>query len=151
MTNWIKVEGFPGYSVNEEGQVRNDRRGRVLTPRLHEKGYQRYALYKDGRAFNVRAHVVVATAHVPNPDNLPEVNHLDEDKTNNHKNNLAWSTRQENVEYSSAHAYGFISPDGKEHRFFNLCKFCLENGLAQSAMQHVTTGKRQHHKGWTKA
>lgn len=150
MTNWIKVEGFPCYSVNEEGQVRNDRRGRVLKPRLTDKGYLEYCLYNKGKSRMLKGHRIVAIAHIPNPNNLPEVNHLDEDKTNNHKLNLEWCTRQENVEHSSAHVYGFISPDGIEYRFFNLSKFCKNNRLDQPAMHHVSTGKLPAYKGWTK-
>lgn len=150
MTDWIKVAGFSNYSVSEDGKVRNDVRGRVLKQTIHEKGYLQVRLYYKGRQHSKRVHRLVAEAHIPNPNNLPEVNHKDEDKTNNHKINLEWCMRQENVEYSSAHVYGFLSPDGVEHRFFNLCKFCRENNLAQSAMHHVSTGKRPHHKGWTK-
>ena len=150
MTDWKKVEGFPNYSVNREGQVRNDRRGRILVPRLTDKGYHRYGLYSNGKQSNVRAHNIVAIAHVPNPYNLPEVNHIDEIKSHNWADNLEWVTRQENVEYSSAHAYSFLSPDGEERRFFNLCKFCRENNLTQSAMYLVSIGERPHHKGWTK-
>ncbi len=61
-------------------------------------------LYKSGKKTSLFVHRLVATAFLSNPDNLPEVNHKDEDKTNNDISNLEWMTRQANVAYSNAKA-----------------------------------------------
>jgi hypothetical protein len=58
---------------------------------------------------------------------------------------------QQNVETSRAKHYKFTSPNGESIDVFNLSKFCRENGLNQGRMCNVANGKRNHHKGWTKA
>jgi hypothetical protein len=60
-------------------------------------------------------------------------------------------THQQNTEVSHAKHYKFISPDGESIDVFNLGKFCRENRLSQGHMYNVANGKRNHHKGWTKA
>lgn len=103
MTNWIKVEGFPNYSVSDMGEVRNDRRGRILKPLTLSKGYQGYRLYINSKqAKTVKAHRIVAIAHIPNPDNLPQVNHDDGIKSHNWVSNLEWSTGLDNMRHAFA-------------------------------------------------
>ena len=63
------------------------------------KGYIAVHLYKDSKQFNKSLHRLVAEAFVPNPDNLPEVNHKDECKTNNLPSNLEWCDHQYNLTY----------------------------------------------------
>ena len=89
------------YEVsNIDGKVRNVKTGRILKQPLNSFGYPVVRLSKDGKARLFKVHRLVATAFVPNPDNLPEVNHKDEDKTNNSVDNLEWSTHQYNSAYS---------------------------------------------------
>lgn len=58
-------------------------------------------LFKDGKRHYLRVHRLVAKTFIPNPDNLPEVNHKDEDKTNNSTDNLEWCTSHDNKVYGS--------------------------------------------------
>lgn len=103
MTNWKKVEGFLNYSVSDRGQVRNDSRGRILRPLTLSKGYQGYRLYINNKqAKTVKAHRIVAIAHIPNPDLLPQVNHIDGVKSNNCVDNLEWSTGIDNMRHAYA-------------------------------------------------
>ena len=64
-----------------------------------KNGYFVVRLYKEGRCFHKLIHRLVAEAFVPNPDNLPEVNHKDEDKTNNLPSNLEWCDHIYNLNY----------------------------------------------------
>ena len=64
-------------------------------------GYLRVKLCKDGKVEQPLVHVLVATAFLPNPDNLPEVNHKDEDKTNNCIENLEWCSKLYNLSYGT--------------------------------------------------
>lgn len=59
-----------------------------------------YVVFRvNGKTINLRVHRVIVGSHLPNPDNLPEVNHIDCDPTNNRLDNLEWCTHQENIAY----------------------------------------------------
>ena len=93
------------YEVSNLGRVRSvdrvDSRGRRLEGRIlkqnKNKGYLSVALC--GKVFKV--HRLVATVFVPNPNNLPQVNHLDENKHNNRVDNLEWVTAKDNMNYGT--------------------------------------------------
>lgn len=76
-----------------------------MKPYLDTKGYLQIDLSLDGRKRKNRVHLVVyrlvAQAFIPNPDNLPQVNHNDEDKTNNRVDNLEWCTNKYNCNYGN--------------------------------------------------
>lgn len=69
---------------------------------LHTQGYKTVSLTKDGVTKTVFVHRLVAEAFIPNPDELPIVNHKDEDKTNNFVENLEWCTSEYNRTYGTA-------------------------------------------------
>jgi hypothetical protein len=73
----------------------------LLTPRKITHGYLSVMLYKNGKPKNYKIHRLVAQAFLSNPEGLPEVNHKDEDKTNNHVNNLEWCTHKYNSRYGT--------------------------------------------------
>lgn len=87
------------YEVSNLGRVRNCKRGNILTPNKCG-GYLEIKLYKDGKMEHFYVHRLVATAFIDNPNNLPEVNHKDFDKTNNTIENLEWISREDNVKHS---------------------------------------------------
>lgn len=105
---WKPVKGYEGlYEVSSLGRVRSVKRNLVMHPHPRRHGYLAVMLYGKGghktrnfKQFSV--HRLVAEAFIPNPDNLPEVNHKDECKTNNCAENLEWVTRLENVNYGTA-------------------------------------------------
>ena len=76
--------------------------GRQMKQSIHDKGYKTVSLTKDGKTKSVFVHRIVAEAFIPNPDNLPMVNHKDEDKTNNFLENLEWCTASYNRTYGKA-------------------------------------------------
>ena len=105
---WRDIEGYEGlYQVSNLGRVRSlNCRGHkgcigILTPRLDGKGYEMVALYKEGKARNTKIHRLVAQAFIPNPNNYPQVNHKDENKTNNDVKNLEWCTNEYNHNYGT--------------------------------------------------
>lgn len=99
---WKEIEGYEGlYAVSTTGRVYSFRRGIIMSGGL-VKGYWQVCLTKNGVQTNFYVHRLVAAAFIPNPDNLPIVNHIDEDKTNNNIENLEWVTYQENTLHSLA-------------------------------------------------
>lgn len=102
---WKDVKGYEGvYMVSDEGQVK-----RLSSPRYQKEhimsqsmvgyGYLRTILTRNGTSKNLYVHRIVAEAFCPNPNNYTEVNHIDEDKTNNCASNLEWCSRLYNVTY----------------------------------------------------
>ena len=79
------------------GRVKN-KHGRILKPEIR-KGYYSVDLMKNGKRYKFRVHRLVAEASVPNPDNLSQVNHKDEDKLNNIASNLEWCDNTYNSQY----------------------------------------------------
>ena len=103
MVTWKKVNGYANYSVSTTGQVKNDKTGKLLSPALDSNGYYFVILCKDGKKWHGYLHQLVATAFIPNPRSLREIHHRDENKQNNHKDNLRWCTHTENMNYSRKH------------------------------------------------
>lgn len=94
---WRVIDGFNGkYAVSDKGNVKNIKTGRIFAERYDGAGYRAVTL--NGKNYNV--HRLVALAFIPNPQNLPHINHIDEDKLNNDVKNLEWCTASENVRHS---------------------------------------------------
>lgn len=116
MEIWADIAGFEGYyQVSTYGRVRSlDRyvpdnhnskriaRGQILKPYKTPKGYLKITLYKDSKKVykKCRVHRLVAEAFLKNEDDLPEVNHLDGNKSNNALSNLEWCTQEENLRHA---------------------------------------------------
>lgn len=94
------IKNFPGYWITSDGQVWSDKTQKFL--KLHEShGYLQVDLSLNGQGYHFRVHRLVAEAFIPNPNNLPEVNHKDENRFNNNVNNLEWSTSKENANWGT--------------------------------------------------
>lgn len=139
------------YAISNQGRVINWKRGRLLKLQSDKDGYKVVGLSINNKKFLWKIHRLVAQAFIANSDNLPVVNHIDEDRANNLVDNLEWCDVQYNTEYSLAKEYKFKNPEGDVVSLFNLKKFCRENGLHQGSMYHVYHCNRKSHKGWTKA
>ena len=83
--------------MSDLGRVKN-KHGRILKPEIR-RGYYSVDLMKNGKRYKFRVHRLVAEAFVPNPDNLPMVNHKDEDRLNNIASNLEWCDNTYNSQY----------------------------------------------------
>ena len=117
MEEWkiIEVPEFQGnYEVSSLGRIRTiphecvDKLGRkrwvtecIKATRLNPKGYKMINVRYNGKHYTFRVHRIVAQTFIPNPDNLPEVNHKDENKQNNSVENLEWCTHQYNSAYGT--------------------------------------------------
>jgi hypothetical protein len=96
MEEYKIIEGFENYSVSKHGNVKNNKTGMTLKPGLNWNGYYRIDLYKSGKRKTFLVHRLVGNAFIPNPENKPQIDHIDNDRTNNNVNNLRWCTNQEN-------------------------------------------------------
>lgn len=93
---WKKISWNQNYSVSDDGQVRNDRTGKIRAQTLcKNNGYYIVDLYKDNKRKKVPVHRLVAEAFIPNPDNKKTVDHKDGNRTNNNVSNLRWATYSE--------------------------------------------------------
>ena len=97
----MNIEGYENYEVRPNGEVVNTKTGRVLKTFKNLGGYLTVGLNKNGKTKTFIVHRLVAQAFIPNPDNLPCVNHKDENKTNNNVENLEWCTHVYNVNYGT--------------------------------------------------
>lgn len=89
------------YQVSNTGVVRNKITGHILKPQLDNKGYLRVRMSLHDKKATAKVHRLVAVAFIPNPEDKPQVNHIDGDKRNNNVSNLEWATNGEN----QIHAY----------------------------------------------
>lgn len=189
MEEWRTIKDFENYEISNMGRVRSlphvvtqkakygiiyyKREGRILKPSM-TKGYYRLSLSKDGKQYNKQIHRLVAEAFIPNPENLPVVNHKDENPLNNTVENLEWCTVQYNSNYGTAIARKRTKlvgrPKTKEHLrkiaeslSFKVGQFDLEgnlinvwssareagrNGFDQSHVSACCRGVKQTHKGY---
>lgn len=103
---WRPVVGYEGiYEVSNKGRVKSLIRGKgILKPSRHPNGYMSVELFrgKEPKSKRKTIHRLVAMAFIPNPNNLPFVNHRDESRDNNCVENLEWITHRDNLMYGTA-------------------------------------------------
>lgn len=97
---WKDVVGFEMYEVSSLGKIRNKETGYIKTPGVGKRGYPVVSMRRDGKMYLKTVHRIVANAFIPNPEDKPEVNHINGDKTDYRIENLEWTTTKEN----NAHA-----------------------------------------------
>ena len=112
---WKDIKGYEGlYQVSNLGRVKSldkiivtiDRKnrcqkGKILKLQISKYGYNVITLWNNNISKQFKVHRLVAIAFIPNPNNLPQINHIDEDKLNNKIDNLEWCTALENNHHSN--------------------------------------------------
>ena len=96
---WRNIPNIENYQASNYGRIRNKKTGRVLKPVKNKYGYLIYSIHYK----KLKGHRLVAQAFIPNPNNLPQINHKDENKANNNVKNLEWCTALYNSIYNNKH------------------------------------------------
>lgn len=169
---WKDISGYEGlYQISNRGRVKS--LGRVVSrgqkgERFEKEiilkqvdnthGYLAVSLSKDGKAKTVRVQRLVAEAFIPNPNELPFVNHIDEVKHNNEVENLEWVTPKENSNHGtmperiskmkSMPVVGTNIKTGEKVKFPSV-RSTKEAGFMPQHVSKVANGKRKTHKGCT--
>ena len=167
------------YKVSNLGKIlslnyRNTGKAELMTPVERKDGYSQVGLRKNGKTKKCLVHRLVTEAFLENPDNLPEVNHKDEDKTNNfvflnedgtvnkEKSNLEWKSHKDNINHgtrnervSKALTNGKkskkvlqLSLSGDLIREWESTNECGRNGFNKGAVCSCCNGKLPHYKGF---
>lgn len=98
---WKVIENYPRYEISDFGEVRVTKNNKLLKKSVDARGYYKVTLVNDYERKTVFVHRLVAMAFVSNPNNLSQVNHIDEDKQNNNSDNLEWCDVTYNCNYGT--------------------------------------------------
>lgn len=161
MEVWKNIEGYEGlYQVSNMGRVKSlkQNKERILKQAVTNDGYLRVGLYAGYKRKMFAVHRLVCQAFHENPDNKPEVNHIDEDKTNNNAVNLEWCTRKENVNHGSRNErtgkaesklVGQYTLDGELIKIWpSTIEAKRQAGFDCGHISRVANGERKTHKGF---
>ena len=153
---WKPVVGYEGlYMVSNWGRVKSIKFGkeRILKPVTNSSGYLLVGLYKNNIEKKYSVHRLVAEAFIPNPYNLPQVNHRDENKLNNNVDNLEWCTNEYNINYGTR-TERYSKPvlqytlDGEFVGEWPSARECGRNGFNQGSVSACCRGELKTHKGY---
>lgn len=161
---WKDIEGYEGvYQVSNLGRVKRFETGRILKGVKNEYGYLLANLSKNNIRSTKRIHRLVAEAFIPNPQNKPEVNHIDENKLNNDITNLEWVTSKENLNHgtrneragkaiSKSQSIPIIATNlttGESTEFYSGKECARQLWLDPSNITKVLKGRRKQTGGYT--
>lgn len=99
---WAEIEGYPIYHVSNLGRIKNTRTGRIKKKVPNKDGYYLVGVFHNRIKKTYAIARLVGKYFVPNPNNLPEINHIDFDKKNDVWTNLEWTTRLGNMKHAYA-------------------------------------------------
>ena len=170
MRKWKTIEGFKDYEVSNIGEVRAlpryvevkgktgnymaTRGGKMLKQTRNPLGYYYVGLCRDGKVYHFFVHRLVASAFIPNPRNVPQVNHLDENPSNNRADNLEWCTPKENSCYGTRPQrlqtrVAKYDTDGNLLRVFDSVREAgADAGCHYTCITHCCRGKQKTCRGY---
>lgn len=156
---WKDIEGYEGlYQVSSFGRVHSLYKNIILKGVKATGGYTIVNLSKNGSTSTKTIHRLVAQVFIPNPENKPEVNHIDEDKSNNRVDNLEWMTAKENVNHGTRNKrlsrtksipiLAINLKTGESKQFYGINECARQLGLNPSNITSVLKGNRKQTGGY---
>lgn len=156
---WRPINGYYGlYEVSNYGHVRSVKREGTKGGTLKQKtrnGYLCVDLCKNGKKSSIDVHRLVACEFVENPNGLPQVNHIDEDKHNNNSANLEWCSIKQNINHGTARDRTNKTRELERTPFVDLTtgkvytsrkKYAEEYGITHGYVSNLLYGRRKSNK-----
>ena len=140
---WKTIENYEDYQVSNFGRVKSlkDEEERILKQSTNKYGYQQVKLSKNRKPKTLYVHRLVAMAFIDNPNNYEQVNHKDENKCNNHVDNLEWCNRKYNINYGTRNEKVSKALSGKNSLKTMLGKFGKEHPNSKQVIQLTLNGE----------
>lgn len=136
---WKPIIGFPKYQISNMGRIQGQK-GLVVPYNKMNTKYKLVGLYDENlRSHKFSVHRLVAKHFLPNPNNMTEINHIDEDPSNNVVSNLEWCNRDYNLHYGTDEFIG---------TYDSITKVAEEIGATVSNICATLHGRRNHSKGY---
>ena len=146
---------YKDYYGTDDGDIISTKRKMpiVLKPQKHHLGYKLYFLSVNGKHVGITGHRFIAECFIENPDNLSDVNHIDQDKQNNKVSNLEWTTHKDNMLHSrdicAKNTYLILDiKTNHSYEVKNLSRWCEENNVCRRLVYDVINGKQKITKGF---
>lgn len=158
---WKDIIGFEGqYQISNLGQVKSlarlsgtnvNRKDRLLVQKPNKQGYLFVSLFSNSVCYNKYIHRLVAETFIPNPDNKPQVNHINEIKTDNTVENLNWMTPTENLNYGTRNEKTFKPVTNGIQIFKSVNEASEITGVNRTGISNCLTGRYKSSGGyhWT--
>ncbi|ALM64160.1 HNH endonuclease [Lactococcus phage 936 group phage Phi4.2] len=150
---FVKIEGFNNYEVSNLGKIRNTKSGRIRKPFLQPNGYLGFCLCENNKPKFLYLHRILATAFIDNPEEKPQVNHIDENKLNNDLSNLEWCSARENLTHGTRtkraaekHCKKVVQLDLDDNVlnvFKSMTQAERETGVSQGSISRCCDGERK--------
>ena len=143
----MEITGYENYTIDKEGVVINTKFNRLMNPWINNKCYLKIGLSNNCKEKQFYVHRLLAIQFIPNPNNYPEVDHIDTNTLNNNLLNLRWATRKMQVENRNGYgkikhkyiSYGYtnkrknkyyiIQKTGYFNKILNVEKYTLEDAI----------------------
>ncbi|MGV2809928.1 NUMOD4 domain-containing protein [Enterococcus faecalis] len=156
LEEWKEIDKHSRYSISSVGNIKNNQTGKLLKASKNKTaGYMYIRLMSDtGKRTSFRLHRLVALHFLDNPNNYEDVNHIDEDKTNNVVSNLEWCSHLENIRHGNgisrskeSRSVKIKCSNGITYNSINECAKLLN--ISSGSISETLNGKRKHTKGFT--
>ena len=152
------IINFENYQISDDGRVWSKKSNKWLKP-IDANGYKKVSLYKNGKLYQRLIHRLVAEAFIPNPNACEEINHINEDKSDNRVENLEWCTSSYNINYGTRVERQINSISKKVFQYsidnvlLNTYKSCTEAERENPSFNHrgisyACIGKLKTYKGF---